>query len=328
MKQFNCDTLSKTPATFYRYTGLSVEDFFVLADQIEPLWQEAEKRRLSRPNRKRALGGGRQYHGEQLEDKVLLVFVFYRLYLSHDFLGFLFGFDGTNAGRLIKRMEPVLSKKFHLTLIKRISPKPISRLEQLREICPDIDEIIGDATEQEIPRPKDKRKRKQYYSGKKKRHTIKTQIFMERNKGQILEVSPPFPGSIHDYHIFKMTKAGQRLPRDKPCYLDKGYQGAQKDYPDLKLCIPKKANRWHKLSPADKIFNQGLAQIRIKVEHAIFKCKRFKILAQTHRHSLKDYYQRFRIIAGIINFQLYNKENLAPLPIPVFTQKEIVFSKV
>ena len=327
MKQFNFNTLSKTPIKFYRYTGLEVGEFSLLADEIGALWEEAERKRLSRSNRQRDIGGGRKYYLKPLEDKMLLLFVFYRLYLNYDFLGFLFGFDGTNAGRLIKRVEPVLSRKFKLPSIKRISPRKISNLEQLREICPDIDEIIGDATEQEIPRPKDKRKRKQYYSGKKKRHTIKTQIFIERNSGQILELSPPVPGSIHDYQLFKITKAGERLPRDKPCHLDKGYQGAKKDYPDLNLFIPQKANRWHKLTKKDKVQNKALNRIRVKVEHSILKCKRFKILKQTYRHPLKDYSQRFQVIAGVINFQLRNKENLISIPIPALNQREMVLKR-
>lgn len=328
MKQFNFNTLSKTPAKFYRYTGLEVGEFLVLKDQTEPLWKISERKRLSRPNRQRAIGGGRPYHLKLLEDKMLLVFVFYRLYLSHDFLGFLFGFDGSNVGRLIKKIEPVLSKKFKLPSIKRLSQKKISNLEKLREICPDIDEIIGDATEQEIPRPKDKRKNKEYRSGKKKRHTIKTQILIERNSGQILEVSKPVPGSIHDYKLFKMTKTGERLPRDKPIYLDKGYQGAKKDYPDLNLFIPKKDNRWQTLTEKDRNENRIINKIRIKVEHSILKCKRFKILKQIYRHALKDYHQRFQIIAGIINFQLRNKENLISLTIPTFAKKGIIFSRV
>jgi len=157
--------------------------------------------------------------------------------------------------------------------------------------------------EKEIPRPKDKRKNKEYRSGKKKRHTLKTQIFIERKTGQILDVSPPFPGSWHDYKVFQVTKIGERLARDKPCYLDKGYQGAQKDYPHLRLFIPKKANRWQKLTKKDKLQNRLLNKIRVKVEHAILKCKRFKILSQTYRHSLNNYGSRFKIIAGLVNFK-------------------------
>lgn len=62
MKQFNFNTLSKIPSKFYRYTGLSVGEFFVLVNETEELWQESERKRLSRPNRQRAIGGGRKYH--------------------------------------------------------------------------------------------------------------------------------------------------------------------------------------------------------------------------------------------------------------------------
>ena len=66
-------------------------------------------------------------------------------------------------------------------------------------------------------------------------------------------------------------------------------------------------------------------RIRIKVEHFILKCKGFKILKQIYRHPLKSYHQRFQVIAGIINFQLGNKENLIPIPLSI---QEIAFSKV
>ncbi len=117
----------------------------------------------------------------------------------------------------------------------------------------------------------------------------------------------------------------EKLPRDKPVYLDKGYQGVKKDYPSLKLLIPKKANRWHKLTETDKTFNKILNKVRVKIEHTILKCKRFKILKQVYRHSLKDYHRRFQIIAGIINFQLHNKEKFIPLPVSL---QKITFSKI
>ena len=42
-----------------------------------------------------------------------------------------------------------------------------------------------DCTEQQIPRPIDNKRRDAYYSGKKKRHTVKTQI-MVNNRGFII----------------------------------------------------------------------------------------------------------------------------------------------
>ena len=333
MKNLNFNYLSQKPTKFYRFTGLEVGQFLILKEEIEPLWKEAEIKRLSRPHRQRAIGGGRKYHLRTLEDKMLLLFIFYRTYLSYDFLGIIFGFDGSNVGRLIKKIEPVMAKRFSFSplLSKKPLKKRISSLEELKEAYPDLYkdliEVIGDCTEQEIPKPRDKRKNRKYRSGKKKRHTLKTQIFIEGKTGQILDVSPPFPGSIHDYQIFKKTKIGEKLPRDKPIYLDKGYQGAQKDYPNLKLFIPKKANRWHKLTKKEKIANQILNKIRVKVEHSILRCKRFKILSQIYRHSLQDYHQRFQTIAGIINFQLHNKGNSILIPNSTFNKRQTILTR-
>lgn len=53
MKQFNFNTFPKNPAKFSRYTGLSLREFFALGNQIEPLWKEFKKKRLSRPDRQR-----------------------------------------------------------------------------------------------------------------------------------------------------------------------------------------------------------------------------------------------------------------------------------
>ena len=61
MNQLNFNHLSKKPTKFYRFIGLEVGEFLVLEEEIEPLWQEAEIKRLSRFNRQRAIGG-RKYH--------------------------------------------------------------------------------------------------------------------------------------------------------------------------------------------------------------------------------------------------------------------------
>ena len=81
MKYLNFNHLSKKPTKFYRFTGLEVGEFLVLEEEIESLWKEAERKRLSRSHRQRAIGGGRKYHLSSLEDKMLLVFLFYRLFI-------------------------------------------------------------------------------------------------------------------------------------------------------------------------------------------------------------------------------------------------------
>ncbi|OIO45170.1 hypothetical protein COX24_01485 [bacterium (Candidatus Gribaldobacteria) CG23_combo_of_CG06-09_8_20_14_all_37_87_8] len=167
--------LSRRPTLFARYTGLNLSDFNKLSEELKPMWLEAEKKRLSRPSRQRKIGAGRKYKIKSFNDKLLLALTFYKLYLTFDLLGFLFAdIDKGCVSRLIAKIEPILSKRLKLPEIKRERNRPISTLDELLSLYPDIQGFIGDATEQEIPRPKDKQKNKLYRSGKKKRHTLKT----------------------------------------------------------------------------------------------------------------------------------------------------------
>jgi len=303
----NYQKLFKKPSIFVRFTGLSIAEFRELAKELKPLWEISEVKRLSRPNRKRKIGGGRDYKLKGFEDKLFLILISYKLYLTCDVLSVFFSLDKSNVSKLISRIEPVLAKSKKLKLpkieIKRDRDRPISSVAELLSLYPEIAEFIGDATEQEIPKPKDKRNRKKYYSGKKKRHTIKTQIAIEKNSEQIFEISSSFPGSVHDYTIFRETNLPKKIPIGSKLYLDKGYDGAKKDFPSNNIVIPKKANRWHKLSKKDRLENREIGRKRIKVEHAILKCKRFRVLSQIYRHPLKTYGRKFKIIAGLVNFK-------------------------
>ena len=61
---------------------------------------------------------------------------------------------------------------------------------------------LTDCIEQQIPRPKNKERRKMYYSGKKKRHTIKNQP-MVNNPGLIIHKLNHKKGHRYDYDIYK-----------------------------------------------------------------------------------------------------------------------------
>ena len=63
----------KHPKTFLRLTGLTVEKFDHFLEQLLPIFEEAEKKRLSRPNRQRAIGGGRRYALELGETLVMVL---------------------------------------------------------------------------------------------------------------------------------------------------------------------------------------------------------------------------------------------------------------
>lgn len=83
---------------------------------------------------------------------------------------------------------------------------------------------------------------------------------------------------------------------------DTGYQGIQKIHRNS--VIPRKKKRGHDLSKEDKKFNHSLSSKRIEVEHVIGRIKRFKIVADRYRNRRKRFGLRFKLIAGIYNYEL------------------------
>ncbi len=58
-----------------------------------------------------------------------------------------------------------------------------------------------------------------------------------------------------------------KIPKKSKIRVDKGYQGIEKDYPELDVALPKKASKGHELTKKEKKENKELAKKRIYVEH-------------------------------------------------------------
>jgi hypothetical protein len=74
--------------------------------------------------------------------------------------------------------------------------------EEIEQYFPGFIAFIYSTEQQQISRPTDKDRRKTYYSGKKKRHTVKNQ-FMVNNHGYILHKRDHKKGRRHDYDVYK-----------------------------------------------------------------------------------------------------------------------------
>jgi len=159
---------------------------------------------------------------------------------------------------------------------------------------------VVDVTESPIEHPKKKQRR--YYSGKKKRHTLKTQVVVNQISGQII-CTAFGKGQVHDFRLFK-THRIPMLPT-QVCLADKGYQGIANLHPCS--CIPIKKPRKGKLSKAERRHNRTLASVRVVAEHVNRKLKIFRILAERYRNRRKRFGLRVNLIAAIINFELYDR---------------------
>jgi len=126
--------------------------------EIHSDWLNQRVKRLNKnnPNRIRKIGGGRKKILSTLEDQLLLVLVWAKLYPSYLVLEYFFGVDESTVCRTIQEIIPLLQSKFILP--KRRKGKKITTIEELKEIIPDLDEILTDARKQKIPRPRKKQK--------------------------------------------------------------------------------------------------------------------------------------------------------------------------
>jgi len=116
-------------------------------------------------------------------------------------VGFLFDLHQSNVYRDIRYLEPLVRSSVPIPKKVHKLTRRLRTMEEVEEFFPGFKAFI-DATEQEIPRPKNALKRKTHYSGKKRRHTVKTQLTVN-SKGLIVHKTNHARGRRHDYDIFK-----------------------------------------------------------------------------------------------------------------------------
>ena len=158
-------------------------------------------------------------------------------------------------------------------------------------------------TEQQIPRPVDKNKRKMYYSGKKKRHTIKTQL-MVNNQGMVIHKLRYKKGRRHDYDVYK--KNHPIIPKEVLNIFDLGYRGVETDFPEQLSVLPNRKKRNQELSQVEKEHNKNHSKKRIVIEHTICRLKKYRIISDIFRNKLRKYNKVSDIVSGLVNYRIMN----------------------
>jgi hypothetical protein len=284
----HADRLLRTPTTFRRLTGLTPAAFRRLLGEVAAAQEQARIRRASRPGRRRKAGAGRK-PALTLADQLLMVLVYYRTYVPHTFLGFLFGLDDSNVSRTNRRLEPLLAGIFRIPE-RRVALTP----EEIRE-------LFFDSTERPTNRPV--RGQKRYYSGKKRRHTLKTQVVVvrvrkrpgrgrDRRRLRIVAVSASFPGSVHDKKVFDRTRVV--IPSGATGYGDTAYLGTG-------LKTPRRKPPKGQLTPRQKAGNRRVGRKRVVVEHGIGKMKVWRVAAERWRNPRRRHTLVMKNVAGLHN---------------------------
>lgn len=270
----NVQKLSKKPKVFQRLTGLTPTKFRELLKELEPLYRQAEARKVNLTERKRKIGGGRKKK-LSLDQNLFLLLLYYRTYVNHIFIGIIGGIDDSNVGRYFAKIDYLLARIF------RIPEKKVEMSED------EILELTIDATEQES-----EKRPGSGYSGKKKRNTVKTQIAVNAD-GKVKSVSKTVRGNMHDKKLYDQTRITTEIKVKRKS--DLGYIGTACQTPIKK---PKHRN----LTEKEKEYNKRFSKERIIVEHVLAHLKKFKILGDRFRNPIKKYNLIFKNIAGVRNF--------------------------
>jgi len=166
-----------------------------------------------------------------LEKKLLIALNYWREYRTYAHLGVTYGYSESQICRIVCWCEDILinSGKFIVKgkrSLLSINPSNI---------------VLIDATESPIQRPK--KRQSAFYSGKKKRHTMKTQLVVNKTTREIICVHTSNV-KTHDFKVLRDSKLP--IKADTLVTTDSGYQGLQELH--AKTELPKKKSKYKPLS--------------------------------------------------------------------------------
>ena len=279
------ERLRRSPKAFRQLTGITPAAFDRLLAELTPRHDQADARRKARPGRRRKPGAGRK-HSLILADRLPMLLVYYRTYVTHAFLGFLFGVDDSAVGRNINPLQPLLAGIFRI-------PERRVRLDP-----EDIRELFFDATERPTRRPGVGQR--EFYSGKKKRHTIKTQVVVVRRtkppgpgakprRVRIAAVCPSVPGKMHDKKLHDRSRVV--APPDAKRMGDTAYIGTP-------LVTPTRKPRGGQLTEDQKEENRKVSRRRVVAEHGIGKMKVWRVATERYRNPVGRHTLVMKNVAG------------------------------
>jgi hypothetical protein len=278
-------------------TGLTRVEFETLLLSFETIWRiNIENTLPDGKKRKRAWGAGKKSQLRTIEDKLLFILFYFRVYPTQELQGFLFNLSQPQGCDWIHRLTPILNQA--LGKQQQLPERRPENLKQVLERCPVLEFII-DGTERSIARPKDKEKQKSNYSGKKKRHTVKNNLITDR-QGKILFLSKTAEGKKHDKKL--ADEENYQFPEGSKLWKDTGYQGYEPE--GVMTFQPKKKPRGGELTELEKEKNKEIAKERIEIEHNISSVKRCKIVHDIFRNR-KDLFEDvvMETACGLHNFR-------------------------
>jgi hypothetical protein len=243
----------------------------LLAAALPVLLQRRQARLQARCSRRRALGGGRKRTLKPYQE-VLLTLIYLRHNVAHAVVGELFRVSADTSENTFHEGVAVLRD---LCPANRLAAEKQWQRGEPSWTPEGVDRVLIDSFETPVPRPSEPGAQKRRYSGKKKRHTLKSQLATTAT-GEILDLDPGHPGPKADKKIYEQSTVAQQFPQARK-QGDLAYLGVPG------MLVPHRKPRGGELTPAQREENRERSRSRVYVEHAIRRVKGWKIVRGDYR---------------------------------------------
>jgi hypothetical protein len=286
------------PQRSKRMFGLGASALWEIWQRIGNEAKAEELKQAQRPERKRQAGGGRKKSADVL-CRLLVSLIYLRQHWTMDAIAQSIGCAESTVHKYIHEMLPYIRTQL-----------PASLLEQWQQDCPSVERaeletwlaqlpegsLLVDTWEQPIPRPEDDKKQEDYYSGKKKQHTLKNQLITLPQGIDIVDVIIGEKGPRSDTKLLEQTQ--EELPEDIKFIGDKAYVGR------ANTTTPKKKPPKGALTLEQKASNRQISQKRVFVEHVIRVVKIFRVAKEVFRMRSKMYEEVIGCVCGLVRLRV------------------------
>ncbi|XHR81353.1 MAG: transposase family protein [Gloeotrichia echinulata GP01] len=280
--------------------GISHEQFQALLQSALKEHLQIQKEKEKQKVRINYPGGGRKELLSNSEQICLCLF-YLRQIPTFEILGMLFGVSKSEAHMTFHYWRKIIRVILPSSLLEQLEDKE-GDLMIVQEILTNF-QLLVDSLEQPINRPSDNEKQKKFYSGKKKQHTLKSQLVGLPSGKDIIDVEVGFPGPTSDINLFREQQKKFDVEQEFVRVAsrregDKGYQGGKN------ITTPHKKKRNQQLNEQQKTENKILSSKRIFIEHLIRLVRIFKITSQRFGLKSNIYKEIILTVCGLVRLRI------------------------
>ena len=300
------DKARKNPTSFLALTSVSIQlfdkvlEFFTVAHDEYFRWHDVKGRKVAR-QRRHVIQSNSPL--PTVAERLFFILTYLKNNPTQEYQAACFDMSQQQCDQWIHTLTEVLRLAMEdAGVMPAETVAGFKRLLDERDGDTVVHELIHDGTEREIPRPSDPELQKEYYSGKKKKHTVKNAV-ITCVAGFILFCGATVEGKMHDK---KIADTQYSFPYECILQQDTGYQGYSPD--NATITQPTKKSKGKELTEEQKAANREISRTRVIVEHAIGGAKILKIVREECRLRKNNFVGRiFHVAAGLHNWRFLNR---------------------